>query len=98
MNPPYRRTRNADPETRTIRLAGAATRANLYSAFCEIGWRNLQAGGQITAITPRSFQNGSTFAEFRRRLEADVDIDCIHIWQNRRTLYGVQNVIQETVC
>ena len=98
MNPPYRRTRNADPETRTIRLAGAATSANLYSAFCEIGWRNLQAGGQITATTPRSFQNGSTFAEFRRRLEADVDIDCIHIWQNRRTLYGVQNVIQETVC
>lgn len=29
MNPPYRRTRNADPETRTIRLAGAATSANL---------------------------------------------------------------------
>ena len=98
MNPPYRRTRNADPETRTIRLAGAATSANLYSAFCEIGWRNIQPGGQITAITPRSFQNGSTFAEFRRRLVVDVDIDCIHIWQNRRTLYGVQNVIQETVC
>ena len=85
MNPPYRRTRNADPETRTIRLAGAATSANLYSAFCEIGWRNIQPGGQITAITPRSFQNGSTFAEFRRRLVVDVDIDCIHIWQNRRT-------------
>ena len=98
MNPPYRRTRNADPETRTIRLAGAATSANLYSAFCEIGWRNIQPGGQITAITPRSFQNGTTFAEFRRRLVVDVDIDCIHIWQNRRTLYGVQNVIQETVC
>ena len=98
MNPPYRRTRNADPETQTIRLAGAATSANLYSAFCEIGWRNLQAGGKVTAITPRSFRNGSTFAEFRRRLETDVDIDCIHIWQNRRTLYGVQNVVQETVC
>ena len=97
-NPPYRRARNADPEARTIRLAGAATSANLYSAFCEIGWRSLRASGQITAITPRSFQNGTTFAEFRRRLDADVDIDCIHIWQNRRTLYGVQNVIQETVC
>ena len=98
MNPPYRRTRNADPETRTNRLAGAATSANLYSAFCEIGWRNIQPGGQITATTPRSFQNGTTFAEFRRRLVVDVDIDCIHIWRNRRTLYGVQNVIQETVC
>ena len=97
-NPPYRRTRNADPEARTIRLAGAATIANLYSAFCEIGWRSLRPGGQITAITPRSFQNGATFAEFRRRLEATWTSTASTIWQNRRTLYGVQNVLQETVC
>ena len=97
-NPPYRRVRNDSLETQAAALAKLAVTGNTYTTFCEIAWRILRRRGQLTAITPRSFQNGPRFREFRRRLEEHVDLDRVHIWRNRGRLYGRQNVLQETVC
>ena len=36
---------------------------------------------QLAALTPRSFQNGSRFEAFRRRLRASVDVDTLHLWR-----------------
>ena len=77
---------------------GLAVTGNTYTLFCEIGWRVLDDGGQLTAITPRSFQNGARFREFRNRIREHLDIDRVHIWKNRSQLYGPQQVIQETTC
>ena len=97
-NPPYRRVRNDSEETRVAALAKLAVTGNTYTTFCEIGWRILRRRGQLMAITPRSFQNGPRFREFRKRLEEHVDLDQMHMWRNRGRLYGRQNVLQETVC
>ena len=97
-NPPYRRLRADAPETTTAIETGLAVTGNTYTLFCEMGWRVLEDWGQLTAITPRSFQHGARFREFRNRMREHLDIDRFHIWKNRSQLYGLQNVIQETTC
>ena len=62
-NPPYRRLRADAPETKAAIKNGLAVTGNTYTLFCEIAWRALEEGGQLTAITPRSFQNGARFRE-----------------------------------
>ena len=97
-NPPYRRLGANSPETRFAMAAGLAVTGNTYTLFCEIACGILRRGGQLAAITPRSFQNGPRFREFRKRMREYLDIDRFHIWKNRSRLYGRQNVIQETTC
>ena len=98
VNPPYRRINSKDAETAAITRQALEYTGNVYTAFSELGWRALRPNGQLAALTPRSFQNGKRFAGFRRRLRQAVDVDTVHVWQNRHTLFGVQRVIQETVC
>ena len=98
VNPPYRRITSKDAETAAVTRQALEYTGNVYTAFCELACRALRPNGQLSALTPRSFQNGKRFARFRRRLRQAVDVDTVHVWQNRHTLFGVQRVIQETVC
>ena len=98
VNPPYQRIGSTAPETTAVSRQGLDYTGNVYTAFCELGWRSVRAGGQLAALTPRSFQNGKRFDEFRRRLQRTLDVDTVHVWRNRRTLFGTQDVIPETLC
>ena len=73
-------------------------RPNETGGFADARTQPNRPSGEIAALTPRSFQNGARFKFFRKRLNDAVDIDTLHIWRNRRTLFGTQDVLQETVC
>lgn len=64
LNPPYRKIHSASDHRRLLRSIGVET-SNLYTAFLAAAVKLLAPGGQLVAITPRSFCNGSYFRPFR---------------------------------
>ncbi len=57
LNPPYRKIRSDSRERRLLRSIGVET-SNFYTAFLSIASALLDHGGELVAITPRSFCNG----------------------------------------
>jgi len=60
LNPPYRRIATRSRERMLLASIGIET-TNLYAAFVWLALRQLAPGGELTAITPRSFCNGPYF-------------------------------------
>jgi adenine-specific DNA-methyltransferase len=57
LNPPYKKMRSAGEHRLLLRSIGIET-GNLYAAFVAISLKMLRPGGELVAITPRSFCNG----------------------------------------
>ena len=66
-NPPYRKINSGSRHRELTRAAGLET-TNLYTAFAGVALQMLVPGGEIVAITPRSFANGRYFRSFRELL------------------------------
>ena len=62
LNPPYRKIATDSRERRLLSQAGIEA-SNLYSAFLALAVGLLKPGGELVAITPRSFCNGPYFSE-----------------------------------
>ncbi|MBI1865652.1 MAG: N-6 DNA methylase, partial [Nitrospirae bacterium] len=60
LNPPYRKIRTESREREILRAIGVET-SNLYAGFLAVTARFLASGGEMVAITPRSFCNGPYF-------------------------------------
>ena len=71
--------------------------ANLYTAFWCAAVDQVRRGGDIVAITPRSFCNGSYFAGFRRFLLRESALRSIHVFDARDKAFSEDGVLQETV-
>src|SRR5438132_6467575 len=65
INPPYRKIHTQSDYRKLMRPIGIET-TTLYPAFLAAGARLLEAGGEMVAITPRSFCNGPYFKSFRK--------------------------------
>ena len=65
MNPPYKKMAKSSKQQQMLRVSGIEV-PNLYAAFLALGARLLAAGGQMVAITPRSFANGPYFRRSAR--------------------------------
>lgn len=96
MNPPYRKLGLSSAHRRTLLQQGAAC-PNLYAAFLTLGASALDPGGQLVAITPRSFTNGPHFGQFRRFLLEALSLDRLHVFQSRCTVFSDTGVLQENV-
>jgi adenine-specific DNA-methyltransferase len=96
MNPPYRKLNRATRERSLVETA-AVDVSNLYTAFLALGVVLLAPDGQLVAITPRSFANGPYFRSFRRFFLARMDLDLMHIFKSRSTLFADAEVLQENV-
>ncbi len=96
MNPPYRKMASGSQERRLLRYVGMDV-PNLYAAFLALGTRLLAPGGQMVAITPRSFTNGLYFKAFRRELLSSVSLRRIHVYDSRDTAFADADVLQENV-
>jgi adenine-specific DNA-methyltransferase len=96
MNPPYRKvTRGSDEETA---FAAAKVRTtNMYAGFVTLALRLLAPGGQLVAITPRSFANGAYFSGFRQELLRTTSIRRIHVFDRRNAVFKDSDVLQENV-
>ena len=96
LNPPYRKL-NADSTERAHLDALGIGTSNLYSAFVWLALELLQAGGEIVAITPRSFMNGTYFRKFREALLQHTAIRRVHVYDARDVAFSGDGVLQENV-
>ena len=96
MNPPYGKLA-AGSAARTALAQSQVDTPNIYAAFVALGISNLDASGQLVAITPRSFTNGAYFEPFRRYLLDRISIDRLHIFESRSTVFSDTGVLQENI-
>jgi adenine-specific DNA-methyltransferase len=96
VNPPYKKIRSDSPTRAALRRAGIET-SNLYAGFVALIGRILVDGGQLVAITPRSFCNGPYFRPFRFELLRRMSLRRIHVFDSRSVAFRNDDVLQENV-
>lgn len=96
MNPPYRKVSNGGAERLAVERVGLRV-TNLYPAFMGLAAELLEPGGQLSAITPRSFANGPYFRPFREFFLARMALDRLHVYEKRGALFADADVLQENV-
>jgi adenine-specific DNA-methyltransferase len=96
LNPPYRKI-HSDSGARQ-RLARVGIEAgNLYAAFLALAARLLAPGGELVAISPRSFCNGPYFRPFRVGFLKAMALRRIHVFESRERAFRDDEVLQENV-
>src|SRR5690348_7909194 len=96
MNPPYRKLAARSTERQALQAEGIDC-PNLYAAFLAIGAQLLRPGGQIVAITPRSFANGPYFGAFRQFFLHRMALDHVHVFESRSVVFADSAVLQENI-
>ena len=96
VNPPYRKIRSDSTERRLLRSAGIET-SNLYTAFVALITKLLVDGGELVAITPRSFCNGPYFKSFRADFLQTMALQRLHVFQSRSATFRQDEVLQENI-
>jgi adenine-specific DNA-methyltransferase len=96
INPPYRKINTKSTERELCRRIGLET-SNLYTAFLAVAADLLRPGGELVAIVPRSFANGTYFTPFRRRFNATMAFRQVHVYESRSRAFADDAVLQENV-
>jgi len=96
LNPPYKKIRSDSAHRQFLRLAGIEA-TNLYSAFVALALLSLKDGGELVAITPRSFCNGTYFKPFRKMLLEQSALLRVHVFESRDHAFKGDDVLQENV-
>ena len=96
LNPPYAKLKSSSASRKLLRYLGIET-SNLYSEFVAVATKMLEDGGQIVAITPRSFCNGPYFKPFRYLLLESLRLRQIHVYESRNRAFREDDVLQENV-
>lgn len=96
MNPPYRKINSDSKERRLLRSVGIET-TNLYTAFLWLAIKLLSDNGELVAIIPRSFCNGSYYKNFRIDFLKAMSIRRIHIFESRKITFHEDDVLQENI-
>jgi adenine-specific DNA-methyltransferase len=96
INPPYRKIRSDSSARSLLHTAGVET-GNLYAGFMSLVVRLLGDGGELVAITPRSFCNGPYFKRFRLDLLKNVSLRRLHVFESRSAAFYDDNVLQENI-
>lgn len=96
QNPPYAKLAASSVHRVAVRKAGVDA-PNVYAAFLALGAAGLNPGGQLVAITPRSFCNGPYFGAFRSYLLDHITLDRVHVFESRSTVFAETGVLQENV-
>jgi adenine-specific DNA-methyltransferase len=96
MNPPYRKIRSASRTRQQLGGIGIET-SNLYTAFLAVAVRLLEPGGELVAITPRSFCNGPYFRQFRECFFENMTLRRVHLFETRNRAFADDEVLQENI-
>tara|TARA_R110002124_G_scaffold285272_1_gene463567 strand:+ start:340 stop:1665 length:1326 start_codon:yes stop_codon:yes gene_type:complete len=96
LNPPYGKINQTSEWRLGLRSLGIET-VNLYTAFVAVALQQMEDGGEIVAITPRSFCNGSYYEPFRRLLLDGSAIANLHVFESRRSSFKDDDVLQENM-
>lgn len=96
LNPPYKKINSASAHRQALRQVGIET-TNLYSAFVALALLSLKDGGELVAITPRSFCNGTYFKPFRKLILDQAALLHVHVFESRDHAFKSDDVLQENV-
>jgi len=96
MNPPYFKLRKDSDHARA--MPGVVHgQPNMYALFMAVGCELLRDGGDLVAITPRSYFNGPYFRRFRRWFFDRMTARQIHVFESRTEAFQEASVLQENV-
>ena len=94
MNPPYFKVSKDSTLAKVMREV-VHGQPNIYAFFMAAGAEMLRPGGELAAITPRSFCNGLYFRGFRRWLSERMSLERVHLFESRTDAF--RDVLQESV-
>jgi adenine-specific DNA-methyltransferase len=96
LNPPYKKISQDSDARLLLRQIGVET-SNIYTGFLSVVLKLLAPQGEMVAITPRSFCNGTYFKPFRKLLLETLEIDRLHVFDSRQIAFQEDDVLQENV-
>ncbi|MEM8720190.1 MAG: BsuBI/PstI family type II restriction endonuclease [Cyanobacteria bacterium P01_G01_bin.39] len=96
MNPPYKKIATKSEHRQALKSVGIET-VNLYAGFVALAIQQLDRGGELVAIIPRSFCNGVYYQPFREFLLRETAIKQIHIFDSRSVAFADSDVLQENI-
>ena len=96
LNPPYKKIGTNSRHRKLLRLVGIET-VNLYTAFVALAVLLMAKGGEIVAIIPRSFCNGSYYRPFRSLILRTCSIRQLHLFESRNKAFQDDEVLQENI-
>ena len=96
LNPPYKKI-GIGSESRALLSRMGIETGNIYTGFLAVAVRLLGSCGELVAITPRSFCNGSYFRGFRQSFLAEMGLRTLHVFESRQQAFRDDDVLQENV-
>ena len=96
LNPPYKKIGSNSKHRKLLRMVGIET-VNLYTAFVALAVLLMKEGGEVVAIIPRSFCNGSYYRPFRNLILQTCCIRQLHLFESRNKAFQDDDVLQENV-
>jgi adenine-specific DNA-methyltransferase len=96
LNPPYGKLGSESVARRGMRDLGVET-PNVYAAFWAAAVALTRDGGDVVALTPRSFCNGTYYRDFRRFLLERAAIKQMHVYDSRDRAFSDDGVLQENL-
>lgn len=96
MNPPYKKIKSISKCKEVLSNSNIET-TNYYSAFLLLSTRYLKIGGQLVAITPRSFCSGSYYTSFRKQYLNEMCFRRFHLFDSRSQAFSSDKVLQENI-
>ncbi len=96
MNPPYFKVRKDSEHARVMNHV-VHGQPNIYAFFIAVAVDLLVDGGELVAITPRSYFNGPYFKRFRKWFFDRMTTRHIHVFDSRIEAFREDAVLQENV-
>lgn len=96
MNPPYFKIGKDSTYARAMDNV-VHGQPNIYALFMALAADLLKPGGELVAITPRSFCNGPYFRSFRRWYFDRMSLNHLHLFESRTDTFRHAKVLQESV-
>ncbi|RJP33321.1 MAG: hypothetical protein C4547_12500 [Phycisphaerales bacterium] len=96
MNPPYFKLNKQSAHARAFECI-IRGQPNIYALFMATAAAMLRPGGELVAITPRSFCSGLYFRGFRRWFLQRMALRYIHLFDSRTDAFRGADVLQESL-
>ena len=96
LNPPYYKLRKDSAEARAMEHV-VHGQPNIYALFMAATADLLVPGGEMVAITPRSYFNGPYFKRFRKWFFDRMVARQVHLFESRTEAFREDGVLQENV-
>lgn len=96
LNPPYSKLSADSWAAKCTRDVVGHNETNIYSAFVASCLQILSSNGELVALIPRSFCNGTMFRNFRRFILSKFSISEIYLFETRK-IFAESGVLQEVL-